>query len=84
MGIYGALRVPEIWRFDGRILQVLLRQQDGSYRESPTERGFPAVPMHEIARFATMEGIRDVNRPEIGSAACSANPWTVRANLENR
>jgi Uma2 family endonuclease len=61
VGVYGALRVPELWRFDGRLLKVLIRQQDGSYRESPQSAAFPGVPMHEVARFVTMEGIKDEN-----------------------
>jgi Uma2 family endonuclease len=61
MGIYGALRVPELWRFNGRTLIVLLRQADGSYRQSANSLAFPEVPMSEIARFAVAEGIRDEN-----------------------
>jgi hypothetical protein len=61
IGIYGALRVPELWRFNGQALRVLLRQEDGSYRESPSSAAFPDVPMGEIARFASMEGSRDEN-----------------------
>jgi len=59
VGVYGALRVPELWRFNGQALRVLIRQEDGSYRDSPTSAAFPDVPMDEVARFATMEGIRD-------------------------
>jgi hypothetical protein len=61
IGIYGALRVPELWRFDGRTLRVLLLQPEGSYKESATSAAFPSVPMDEIARFATREGVRDEN-----------------------
>jgi len=61
VGIYGALRVPELWRFNGRTLRVLLRQEDGSYRESPSSGVFPRVPMDEVARFAAQDGIRDEN-----------------------
>ena len=61
VGVHGALRVPELWRFDGRFLKVLIRQQDGSYRESPQSAAFPGVPLHDVARFVTMEGIRDEN-----------------------
>jgi Uma2 family endonuclease len=61
IGVYSALRVPEVWRFDGRTLRVLLRQDDGSYRESPVSAAFPGVPMDEISRFAAAEGIRDEN-----------------------
>jgi Uma2 family endonuclease len=61
IGIYGALRVPELWRFNGKTLRVLLRQEDRSYDDSPASAAFPDVPMDEIARFATKEGIRDEN-----------------------
>ncbi len=61
IGIYGALRVPEVWRFNGRVLRVLILRADGSYRESTTSAAFPDVPMDEIARFAAEEGIRDEN-----------------------
>ncbi len=61
VGVYGALGVPELWRFDGRLMKVLLRQPDGSYRESARGTAFPDVPMDEVARFVAMEGIRDEN-----------------------
>jgi Uma2 family endonuclease len=61
IGIFGALRVPELWRFNGKTLRVLLIQEDGSYYDSPASAVFPDVPMDEIARFATKEGIRDEN-----------------------
>jgi len=61
LGIYGSLGVPEIWRFNGRTLTVLLRQDDGSYRQNAVSEAFPGVPMAEIERFATMEGFRDEN-----------------------
>jgi len=75
LGIYGALRVPEIWRFNGRTLVVLLLQNDGMYRQSPTSVVFPDVPMEDVERFATMEGVRDEN-------ACVDLFWTwVRDEL---
>jgi Uma2 family endonuclease len=61
MGIYGALRVPEVWRFNGRTLRVMLRQDDGSYRQSKQSAAFPDVPLDELARFAIQEGDRDEN-----------------------
>ncbi len=60
-GIYGVLGVPEIWRFNGREFKLLLRQDDGSYRQSLLSAAFPDVPMAEIERIATMEGFRDEN-----------------------
>jgi Uma2 family endonuclease len=61
IGIFAALGVPEVWRFDGRNLRVLLRQPDGSYRQSETSAAFPNVPMSAPAEFAKKEGIRDEN-----------------------
>ena len=44
-------RSPEIWRFDGEVLTVLLLQPDGTYAPSETSRSFPFLPMSEIVRF---------------------------------
>ncbi len=48
LGIYAALGVPEVWRFDGQQFEVLLRQDGGYVRadESPT---FPTLPVAEVA-----------------------------------
>jgi Uma2 family endonuclease len=61
LGIYGALKVPEIWRFNGREVKVLLLQDDGSYRQSGRTATFPDVPVAGIERFANLEGDRDEN-----------------------
>jgi Uma2 family endonuclease len=51
LAIYAGIGVPEIWRYDGDALSVLLLQAEGSYVESPTSAAFPFLPMPEIARF---------------------------------
>ncbi len=51
LGIYAALRVPEIWRFDGVSLSVLLLQGDGKYVASQSSAVLPFVPMKELERF---------------------------------
>lgn len=51
LGIYAALGIPEVWRFDGRSLEVLLLQPDGAYVEGPTSAAFPFLPMGVMARF---------------------------------
>jgi Uma2 family endonuclease len=48
--IYAALGVPEVWRFDGEVLQVLLLQSDGSYQVSERSAAFPFLPMSEVSR----------------------------------
>jgi Uma2 family endonuclease len=51
MGIYAALRVPEVWRFDGELLRVYLLGANAKYKESASSRAFPFLPIHEIERF---------------------------------
>jgi Uma2 family endonuclease len=51
MRIYAALGVPEVWRFDGKRLQMFLLNEQGAYDpcdESPT---FPGVPSRVLVRF---------------------------------
>jgi Uma2 family endonuclease len=48
MGIYAALKVPEVWRFDGETLTVYILQADGTYAPSPTSRCFPFLPLDEL------------------------------------
>ncbi len=51
LGIYAALSIPEIWRFDSQTLQALLLQPDGTYASSVNSLAFPYLPLEEIARF---------------------------------
>ena len=51
LGIYAGIGVPEIWRFDGETLSVLLLQPDGTYARSETSRSFPFLPMGDFGRF---------------------------------
>ena len=44
--IYAALRVPEVWRFDGEEFKVLILGANGKYKGTNQERAaFPALPM---------------------------------------
>ncbi len=61
-GIYAALRVPEIWRFDGETLSVHLLQEDGNYIPSETSAAFPFVPMNELASFLRGYALGDDTR----------------------
>lgn len=49
--IYSKLRIPEIWRFDGELLEILALQPDGAYRASPTRLCLPQLPVAEIVPF---------------------------------
>jgi Uma2 family endonuclease len=51
IGIYEALRVPEVWRFDGETLTVLRLQADGTYAPAETSGVLPFLPLADVARF---------------------------------
>ena len=51
MGIYAALRIPEVWQFDGQSLRVQLLGPDGKYAESKASLAFPFVAMKEVERL---------------------------------
>lgn len=61
-GIYANMRVPEIWRFDGEMITVLLLQQDGNYIPSETSLAFPFLPMNELAAFPRGYALGDDSR----------------------
>ncbi|MEO6811974.1 MAG: Uma2 family endonuclease [Isosphaeraceae bacterium] len=50
-GIDAALEVPEVWRYNGESIRVLLLGPDRTYALSETSRAFPFLPMAEIERF---------------------------------
>lgn len=49
--IYAALGVPELWRFDGRSVQVLKLGGDGKYAPIPASELFPFLPVEMFTRF---------------------------------
>lgn len=57
--IYARLRVPELWRFDGESLRVLLLTKSGKYRESESSRAFPDLPVPELVPFLLPDEQRD-------------------------
>jgi Uma2 family endonuclease len=52
-GIYAALRVTEIWRFDGETLRIDRLNPDGTYSEV-TESGWLGVRPEEIAHLLSL------------------------------
>lgn len=52
--IYAAFEVPEVWRYNGERLIVLLLQPDGTYRESTVSRAFPSLPLAELPHFLAL------------------------------
>ncbi len=51
MSIYAALRIPEVWCWDGERLKVNLLTSRGTYRQSTTSKAFPFLPLDGFARF---------------------------------
>jgi Uma2 family endonuclease len=62
MGIYAALRVPEVWTFDGKVLCVFHLGSAGKYKESETSRAFPWLPIKEVERFLLQSGTMSETR----------------------
>jgi Uma2 family endonuclease len=54
IGVYAALRVPELWRWDGHVLTVHLLAADGSYAVSTSSLAFPFLPVAKLGRFVLM------------------------------
>lgn len=51
MALFAALRIPEVWRYDGERLHVHLLMEDGTYVESERSRHFPFLPIAELEAF---------------------------------
>jgi Uma2 family endonuclease len=59
MAIYAALKVPELWRFDGSLLRVYHLTADGNYVEASASRHFPFLPIGEVQAFLLRRGQLD-------------------------
>ncbi len=60
-GIYAALRVPEIWRFDGQELSFHLLNADGEYIITEQSHAFPQIKPADLLRFLVLQGQIDEN-----------------------
>jgi Uma2 family endonuclease len=78
MGIYAALRVAEVWRFNGKTLRVFRLQANGQYAERDRSEYFPWLPISELVRFVR-KGARDGDL----AMARAFRTW-VRGRLETR
>jgi Uma2 family endonuclease len=48
LGIYAALRIPELWRCDGETLQAWRLREDGQYEPCPHSPSLPFLPLEEV------------------------------------
>ena len=51
MSIYAALRVSEVWRFNGETLIVECLQEDGTYAPRTTSPSFPFLPLDRLVKW---------------------------------
>jgi Uma2 family endonuclease len=51
LAIYASLGVPEVWRYDGRWLQVHVLGADGKYEVSQQSLNFPLLPLKAVSLF---------------------------------
>ena len=54
MRIYRALRVPEVWRFDGKVVTFHILQADGNFKSETQSRAFPGITPSDLLRFLEM------------------------------
>jgi Uma2 family endonuclease len=51
LAIAARLGVPEVWRWNGEALRIMLLGTDGRYTETDRSRVLPFLPISEFARF---------------------------------
>jgi Uma2 family endonuclease len=54
VSVYEALRVPELWRYNGRMLRVMELGEEGRYTERDHSIAFPTLPLAQAHRFLQM------------------------------
>ena len=62
LAIYAALRVGEIWRYDGETIIVAHLQEDQTYRMLDYSPTFPWLPLGELAKFLARRDSMDETR----------------------
>jgi Uma2 family endonuclease len=56
MPLCAAFGVPELWRYDGRTLEVYELGAEGQYVQRPTSVSFPPLPLAEVQRLMNQVG----------------------------
>lgn len=51
LAIAARLGVPEVWRYDGQTIRIMLLGTNGQYAESTRSQAFPFFPVEELVRF---------------------------------
>ena len=59
LGLYAALGVAEVWRFDGETLRIERLQGDGTYQQITTSLALPAITPDEVVHWARLAETTD-------------------------
>jgi Uma2 family endonuclease len=59
LGIYAAIKVPEVWKAGRESVKVLQLGIDGEYAPAEESMYFPGIPIHEIGGFVQRRGEMD-------------------------
>jgi Uma2 family endonuclease len=78
VNVYEALRVPELWRYDGRSLRVFELGDEGTYVERDRSVALPDLPLEQVHQFVQMGW--DMDELEWDRAV---RQW-IRRNLRKR
>jgi Uma2 family endonuclease len=79
MGIYAALRIPEVWRFNGRSLKVQRLRADRTYATVSRSPLFPTLPLQEVVRWLQ----RGLAAPDQNAWVRDVREW-IRAEVAPR
>jgi Uma2 family endonuclease len=55
IGIYAAMKVPEIWRFDGQTLRFQILKSTGKYHTARHSLAYPILRPEHVARFLILD-----------------------------
>lgn len=53
------MKVPEIWRFDGRVLRFCTLQHDGAYADGESSRAFPFLKPEHLTPLLRLDEDKD-------------------------
>ena len=59
IGIYAAMKIPEVWRFDGKRLRFCVLSGDGNYSEAPQSLAFPNLTPTDLMPYLALPNDAD-------------------------
>ena len=64
--VFAAFKIPEVWRYDGEKITVLLLRPNGEYQESAASLAVPNFPFAEVPQFLALVDDPATSFAEIG------------------